>query len=331
MMLGGINNMKKSDSWVSEFRKKKFYDRQYFKRDKQLSAMYLEKGAIKSSRNIAVMLDFDGTCDFIDDEKATKFVQQLECLRLKFGADYATISISTYHRNSDIMQDVLEILSRNLNKNVRIGTNFFYGGIYNHESKEVKWIGSNFNSSKIETFKSYCLSSLSSTNQWFALIDDDISREAYKKFKDRYPMIVCCPSQHKVDKNKNNFMNLATETKGFDGVIEMLDEYIQSIKYLDREKVLEKQRNLISHLSGHEVVNKIRERDYEFLIKYFEGGYADETDYQDTLMWLGFLALKTEPTLEEIKRLRKLISIIGDRVSDKESLKVFEKSLNSFS
>lgn len=323
--------MKRRDSWDSEFRKKKFYDKQYSKRDKQLSAMNLEKGAINSSRNIAVMLDLDGTCDFIDDKKAAKFVRQLECLRLKFGADYATISISTYHRNEHVMQNVLEILGRNLNKNVRIGKNFFYGGIYDYESKEVKWIDSDFNSSKIKTFKNYCLDSLSSTNQWFAIIDDDISREAYKKFKDRYPMVVCCPSQHKVNKNENNFMNLATETKGFDGVIEMLDEYIQSIEYLNREKVLEMQRNLISHLSGHEVVNKIRERDYEFLIKYFEGGYADETDYQDTLMWLGFLALKTEPTLEEIKRLRKLISIIGDRVSDKESLKVFEKSLNNFS
>ena len=51
----------------------------------------------------------EGTCDFIDDQKAKTFVQQLDDIRIKFGAELGTVSISTHFRDSSIMKDVLEI------------------------------------------------------------------------------------------------------------------------------------------------------------------------------------------------------------------------------
>ena len=56
------------------------------------------------------MLDLDGTSDFINDEKAKIFINQLNTLRLKFGASHATICISTHYDNPDKMIEVLDIL-----------------------------------------------------------------------------------------------------------------------------------------------------------------------------------------------------------------------------
>jgi len=108
--------VKKQYDWVSEYKREKFFERGKLKKEKELKKFFksynfgINKPEIP--KTIAVMLDLDGTCDYIDDEKAKIFIAQLDILRKKFGADIATISISTHYNNSDRMQEVLEIFSQ---------------------------------------------------------------------------------------------------------------------------------------------------------------------------------------------------------------------------
>lgn len=319
--------MKKVDSWSSEYRKKKFYDNQRYKKEKN----FFEGWSKPIPKTISVMLDLEDTCDYIDDDKAAYFIKQLDEIRKQFCADYATISISTHYDSSDSMREVLDILSRNLTKNVKIGMNFYYGGRYDYENDVDIYEAYNFNSRKVETFKDYCVDDIGTKNQWFAIIDDSVYEDTYKSFQNKHPMVVCRPSQTKVNSNNINFMNLATETKGFDGVIEMMDEYMKSIKSLTRSNVLAKQKFMLRHLSSYELTKKIRDREYEFLVRYFSEGYADEDDYNDTLTWLGFTISLDECFKKDLDNLKGLLKLLMNKFKENEdytkinSIKVFEK------
>lgn len=320
--------MNKIDSWNSEFRKKRFYENQINKKEKEF---FGERHSKKLPKTIAVMLDLDGTCDYIDDYKAAYFIKQLDEVRKQFGADYGTISISTHCDNSNPMIEVLDILNRNLLKNIKIGMNFYYGGRYDYAKNEDIYEDFNFNSRKIDTFVDYYVDDLGTNNQWFAVIDDGIYADTYKRYQNRHPMVVCRPSQRGIDSNNINFMNLATETKGFDGVIEMMDEYIKSITSLSSVDVLKKQQSMLRHLSSYELTSKIRDKEYEFLGRYFSEGYADEADYDDTLTWLGFTVSIQECSKDELNNLRKILNLLmkkfqeNDNQAGIDSVKIFVK------
>lgn len=258
------------------------------------------------------MLDLDGTSDFINDETAKKFINQLNTLRIKFGASQAIICISTHYNDPNKMIEVLDILSRNLNKHTKIGINFFYGGKYNYDKRESITEDYSFNRDKVKTFYSYYVSALGKDNKFFAIIDDNISQDTYIQFQNIHPMLVCRPSQHN-EKSilKNNFMSISTTTKGFDGVIEVFDLYINSIKKLSPLKIMETQRNMITHLSSKDLIDKIINRDYAFLERYFKEGFADESDYNDTLLWLTFTNNIINPSKEELIHLKEIFSLIS--------------------
>lgn len=321
--------MKKIDSWESDFRKRKFYENQSYKKHKELFFKSNSKQPLKS---IAVMLDLDDTCDYIDDSKAAYFIRQLDEIRKQVGADYGTISISTHSDSPDSMIDVLDILNRNLTKTIKIGMNFYCGGRFDYANSENIFEPYNFNTRKVDTFVNYCVDCVGVKNRWFAIIDDGIYEETYKTFQNKRPMVVCRPSQRSIDSNTTNFMNLSTTTAGFDGVIEMMSEYINSIASLSFDEILEKQRLMIRHLSSYELVDKIRKMQYEFLVRYFTEGYADDADYEDTLTWLGFTALKGECSKNELDNLRQVLKLLAEKFEKDENqtgingVKVLEKT-----
>lgn len=281
---GGFE-MKKLDSWNSEFRKNKFYERQKQKHYHPFSLR--EHKTIKNGeKTIAVMLDLDGTCDYIDDEKADIFVKQLNFIRKKFRANYGTISISTHYNNSDKIKTILDIITKHLTPNIKIGLNFYYGGIYDYKINKNIPKERRFNLDKERTFGQYYLYDPSINNQWFAIIDDGIEDDTYKKYEKSQPMLLCLPSQSENMITQNNFMRIATMTVGFDGVIECLDNYINSIKKLSSKQIFENQKNMMRHLSSYELIQKIRMEEYAFIEQYFLEGYADLNDYQDALMYI---------------------------------------------
>lgn len=318
--------MQKEYGWVSEYKRKKFLEGHKLKK-KDLKS-FDTNNDFEIPKTIAVMLDLDGTCDFINDEKAKIFISQLEILRKKFGAKLATISISTHYDNSDKMREVLEILSRNLSGCIKIGINFFYGGIYDYDKKEEILQEYNFNRDKVKTFDSYYVNNVAMNNQWFAIIDDSISDDTYKKYKNKHPMLVCRPSQHDKDSlSMNNFMSLSTTTQGIDGVIEILNLYIESIKYLSPVKIIETQKNMLTHLSSLDLIKKIINRDYIFLEKYFKEGFADEADYKDSLNLLIYTNNLQNPSKDELIYLREILGLMSEHFQKTNATENIEKIL----
>ncbi len=322
--------MKKQYGWVSEYRRKKFEART--KTNNKIGQNLLKSfdtgNNFEIPATIAVMLDLDGTCDYINDEKAKIFISQLDILRKKFEARTATISISTHYNNSDRMQKVLEILSRNLSSHIKIGINFFYGGIYYYDKREEVLQGDSFNRDKVETFDNYYVNSLGRNNQWFAIIDDGILDDTYVEYKNSRPMLVARPSQRDEDSlSKNNFMSISTTTKGIDGVIEILDLYIESIRYLSPMQIMETQRNMITHLSSWDLIEKIRNHDYAFLERYFKEGFADEADYRDLLNWLIYTNSNKNPSKDELIYLRGIFKLISEHFQKTNEIENIKKVL----
>lgn len=305
--------MKKQDGWVSEYRRKKFLERHNSKNDELQYVIDYIDDEFKIPKTIAIMLDLDGTSDFINDETAKKFINQLNTLRIKFGASEATICISTHYDNPNKMIEVLDILSRNLNKHTQIGINFFYGGKYDYAKKESIPEEYGFNRDKVKTFYRYYVSALGKDNKWFAIIDDSIPQDTYRQFQNSHPMLVARPSQFFEESiSKNNFMSISTTTKGFAGVIEVLDLYINSIKKLSPSKIMKMQRNMMTHLSSIELVDKISKRDYAFLERYFKEGFADEFDYDDFLFWLTTTTNNNvNLSKDELIHLNEILSLIS--------------------
>lgn len=153
--------MKNNVGWTSEYRRKKFEKR--YKKDtefKPLTPITEVTTELNSPKTIAVMLDVEGTCDNIDDEKAKAFMMSIDAIRNKFGAKYGTISLSTHSNNSREMKRILTILSRNLSKDIEIGINFFFGGTYDFESDREIMMEPNFNRNKVSTFMCHYINTL---------------------------------------------------------------------------------------------------------------------------------------------------------------------------
>lgn len=312
----------KKDSWTSEYRKKKFYDNQMKRKEKsQIDDIEHPNTLIK--KTIAIMLDLDGTIDNIDERKATVFITQLELLRKKFKADICLISISTHYSNARKIEPVLDILSRCLLKNIEIGTCFYYGGTYNYQTKKEEPKETNFNGRKVDTFASYYINNPFTNNLWSAFIDDNLPNDAYKEYKDNHPVLIARPSKEK--KDYTNFMDLKTTTKGFDGVIELLDTYIESVKGQNINQIMNKQKMIMTHISSFELVNKIRNKEYQFLEKYFQEGFADDDDYKDTLTFIGFSTSKNTPSENEIQNIQKILDIISKKVEEKNDYSSINK------
>ena len=268
-----------------------------------------EKTNFIAPKTIAVMLDLDGTTDFIDNEKIRIFLNQLKYLKKKFNADYGTISISTHHRDADEMIDVLNLLAEELPKTIKIGDNFYYGGIYDYNQKLSIPKEHKFNTNKVNTFDTYYVNNQNVNNQWFAIIDDNVGENTYMKYQNNHPMLACRPSQQYYNSKKDCLMNLSTSTKGFDGVLELLDKYIRLIKELSPTQILDAQKNMIMHLSSSDLTNKIMDRDYSFIYRYFSEGYADRLDYGNVLTMLIFDNKNKIITKDEMLELRNILQL----------------------
>lgn len=318
--------MKNKYGWDSEYRRKKFFEKHYNKSQNDAELVYLNmESMMQPSKTIAVMLDLEGTIDNIDDAKAKLFMQQLEFIRRKFGAEYGTISLSTHYSDYKEMVKYLEILARNLSKNIKIGLNFYYGGIYDFDKKTNDHIGLDFNRDKVRTFDEYYVHDMFIQNKWFAIIDDQINEETYKKYKDNHPMVVCRPSQKEHFLKYNNFMNKFTITKGFDGVLEALQSYIDQIKNLSSIQILETQRNMMVHLASYELVDKLRKGEYQYVERYFKEGFANEADYQTILNWFFILNCGESADKDELKVLNNILAMLGEKFKNNNNLDNLER------
>ena len=113
-------------------------------------------------------------------------------------------------------------------------------------------------------------------------------------------------------------MRRASIKRGFDGVLEILDGYLEDIQPLSAQQILHTQRNMMMHLSSYELVEKIRKRDYTFLERYFAEGYADEDDYQDTLSWILLTNRDSNLSRGEAVSIERIINLLAKHFEERK-------------
>lgn len=319
--------MKNEDNWNSQFRKQRFYKNQMERKEKKL--YQYEKVVTDSPKRrekiITILLDLQGTCNFIDNDKAKYFIKQINKIKNKFMADSAIICISTHDPDSRGMKKVFDIIRPHLPSHTKIGTSFFYEGTYDYNTDTEICRKPSFNSHKLDTFKDYYINNPHYQIKWFAFIDDGATDTIYKEFQQQKPMLLCKPSQSEAEIYYNNFMRIATTTYGFDGVIECLDKYIDSIRGLTPSEIFTKQKNMIRHLSRIELGDKVLERDFIFLKEYFDSGFADQDDYNDVLQAILVTLERLEPSYEEREVIHNILTIISAKFNENKDEKRLRK------
>ena len=316
--------MKKVDSWNSEFRKNKFYEKQK-KKDIWEKNIILKDSfddcfdtIINKPKNIPILLDLDSACNFINDNNIILFIKQLTFLKKKFKADTVTISLSTHKDNFDKIKEISEMISPKLSKNIKIGLSFYYGGIYNYNKKSNIPIDNEFNSNKLDTFNFYYTNCFNNDTVFFAIFDATIDKNIYKRYQNELPMLLGRPSQSNIE--ENNFMNINTTTQSFNGVIEILNTYINSIKHIHYDNILDIQKDMMTHISSYELKNKVIEKNFNFIFRYFNEGYADKDDYTDILFYIEFFIPNMNISTEELLIIRKILSLISLKSKENKKL-----------
>lgn len=222
-----------------------------------------------SPKILAVMLDIQETCDGIDNNKAKIFIAQLEKIKRKYKAKEIIISVITQEEKTPREQVVLNILSRNLKKGIKI---------------EPREINTDSYNDKIQFFEDNYIHNIEKNTVWFALIDTKIKANIYKKYQYNRAMLVCMPSQEKTA--KYNIMSISTTTPGFTGVLESIDKYIEQVRYFSPFQILDYQRNGTIYFKDTRVPRTPTNQGYDF----------QQNNYQ---------APSQENDLEKVKQLKR--------------------------
>lgn len=281
----------KKDSWDSQFRKKRFYENQRRKALKEnfdispVNCFLRDRTVPIIPRSIAIMLDLEGTCNKIKDEEARLFLKQVDTIRKQFGNQKAYICISTHSSSSKDIKRVFDILNKYISDDIILNISFVFGGVYDYKYDSVTPMGFCFNAKKVQTFTDYYLNDRNLNIGWFAVIDDKLSEDIYKSYQRLIPMVGLKPSGKK-DEYYNNFMYRTTDTDNFSGVIELMQKYIEDIKGMNLDKVLDEQEKMKRHLSSWELNELIRNCQFRSIIEYLNSGMADEFDFKNTYVTL---------------------------------------------
>lgn len=314
-------------SWVSPRKQRQFLERtQNKKKENHYEPFYMQPLPLNPKVGaIAVMLDIDGTTDNIDDTKATLLMQYFDWLRIKFEAEVCFISVSTHYDDTYRIKRLLEVLSHNLTTNIVLDVNFFMSGTYDYETDSTWTITPYYNLDKIRTFLTYYKNKGDYQMNWFGFFDDNLDEFADEQFQNSMPALIGRPTARKGD--DRNMMNISTTTRGIEGVLEILANYIDRIKDMTKAEVLECQRNIIYHLPSNILEKKIARRQFAFLEKYFKEGYADDADYEDTVYSLAVMIHIGHLTLEELRHIENTLDFIIEYLKSKNRSNTLEKAL----
>lgn len=311
--------MKNKCTWSSVYREQKHREN-------------MEKKAFKnqaieedfSEREIAILLDVQGTLDNINVSSARLFMRQVEFLRKYFKAQNARIVVSSYVDCASSLRPYLEILHNTSLKNIVIEDAFYLHGTYHFENDEASEISEYYNKDKFARFKEKYLydsfMGMGCQTVWFSVVDDELREDFYKKFRDSKVSFFCKPSLcFEEEKKYDNFMSRSTLTKGFDGVIECFDSYIKDLKTMNYQEILEHQKNMLVHLSRLDIQKICNDEKLDVLLHYLEENKIDDDDYQSIFFYLKDVYEKSEPTMEELVQLKKILFYVKEHLK-KESV-----------
>lgn len=273
----------------------------------------------KAPQSIAIMLDSHGTSDMITETSAEILINLIDTLRKQFGGQKAYICISSHNQKSEQIKKILDELAKFTNEDILLGPSFFYGGRYDYNTNTEYNMGAFFNSNKIKTFQEYYLKNAEFNIGWIALIDDSISYNTHKCYKDYLPMVAIKPSQKSYNPYAN-FMHRESVIDNIFGVNELLEEYIKDIKGMSLANILAKQRELVSHLSEFEIQTLIKKRDFKTLYEYLQSEVSDEDIFKNIYELLVKENLEEPFELADKLYIDETFNLLKNRASFKEKI-----------
>ena len=232
---------------------------------------------------IVIMLDLQKTLDFISDETAAIFMNQISYLRKTFQADEAIVFISSQSEFVGDLYASAAILKANLLENIKLGDCYYYNGSYNPNTSEQKvfW---QMNENKIQVLKQKYLTD--STTKFFAVVDDYMRINALNEFQMDRPFLFVRPSQCEDSLKEDHFSCYSSCSFGFDGVIDGIDRYLQQIQSLSAAEIFEMQKQELFMITGAYASQLLEEGKYDLVLQYVENNKIIGYGYHQLSYWI---------------------------------------------
>lgn len=314
----------KKKTWKSEYQRKKFMNRKT-----------IEKLNNRQERIIAIMLDLQGTLDNMTDETAEIFMEQLTKLKTKFSAHKVLINISTHtDLPSSTLDKYMTILNRHLKPNIILDDATYLFGTYNFYTKECQpLLNKQNNYNKTEIFENRYLGNPKYDIVWFGIVDDALNPNYFRKFQYHRPMAEFIPSLSNEDNKKyDNLMSISTFTKGFLGVIECFDTYLNSIKDIPSHSLEQAQKAILPYLDKSDITTLFYNRRYNDILASLIANKIDVKDYEDIMRELNLTLSMVEVTEEELSIIKDIFNHIKDHINPQNKhlleYKRLEETLN---
>lgn len=224
--------------------------------------------------SIVIMLDLQKTLDGIDDEKAQIFMKQLDTLRIKYNAQKVILNVSSHVYSPDSFIKYLEILHRNLQPGIVLDDATYLSGTFNYETGVTEFINFGYNLKKLTVFEEKYFSIYNVICH--GIIDDSVSPSYLKGHKDERPVFIIRPSaKNEGELNKDNLMCHSSLTVGFDGVLEGMSLYLDTVKDIPTSMIVKKQQEELVYLSETDINMLCIERNFSLLLRYVKDGNLD--------------------------------------------------------
>lgn len=292
----------KNHLWVSPYQDKDYIKSQTKEED-------IDEDERKTA--VAIMLDLQDTLDGIDDEKAQIFMEQLNRLRLKYNADKIIINLSSHMNTPNGLISYLEILHRNLKPNIILDDAAYLSGTYNYETGVDDFKGFGYNLRKTSVFEEKYFREYNVVCH--GIIDDSVSSDYIKDFKDKKPVFIIRPSLlNEEELSKDNMMCHSTLTEGFLGVLECMDSYLSVIENIPSSDIVKMQSEELIHLSALEVKNSCINKNFDLVLRYVIEGKLDDDDYERVARELVWSLKADSLTTDDLNKIRGIIEALNN-------------------
>lgn len=187
-------------------------------------------------KKIGFMLDLQRTLDGLSKANSEILFDYLEEYKNKFNADEIVIFLST---SNDLysLKYALSILAESLPENIKIGKSFCYEGEYDYYSDTL---------SKDETIKNYPAKMETLKANYFkedyvfiCVIDDNFDLMELLPYRDTRALTLLSPSNNQT--YNRGITHFTTTEYAYEGLLNLLKKYLENIKDLSYEEIIEKQ------------------------------------------------------------------------------------------
>lgn len=263
------------------------------------------------------MLDLQKTLDYISDKTANIFMTQVECLRKKFEAEEAVLFISSQTEFVGDLYESAHILERNRGANVKFANCYYLNGIYNPSTGIIQEIP-NVNENKIQVLKQEYLND--NRTKFFAVIDDNITIDALQAFQNERPFVLIRPSQYEGRVEADNFSCYSSYARGFDGVIDGMNRYLERISSLSANEIFAFQKQELFMITGSYASWLFEQKEFDLLFRYIEKNKIRGLGYYQLDSCIRNYLQEHNCDINRNEPLKKIVDLLSERLQE-ENLK----------